>query len=85
MLNVSIPSLLYDFLERLIILIDSENFIGKKINNIKIDKNNEYYLEVEIWGDDLSKYDTHGDIKAVTYSDMEIIEKEGYAIVVLDI
>tara|TARA_Y100000310_G_C20445258_1_gene698077 strand:- start:4 stop:417 length:414 start_codon:yes stop_codon:yes gene_type:complete len=79
-------SLLYDFLERLIILIDSEDFIGGKVNKLKISKNNTK-LEAEIIGDDVSNYDTHGDIKAATYADMEIVEKKGncYAIVVLDI
>jgi SHS2 domain-containing protein len=79
-------SLLYDFLEQLIILIDSENFIGGKINKLKLSKNNTK-IEAEIIGDDVSNYDTHGDIKAATYSDMEIVEKKGncYAIVVLDI
>jgi SHS2 domain-containing protein len=79
-------SLLYDFLERLIILIDSEYFIGGKINKLKLSKNNTK-LEAEISGDDVSNYDTHGDIKAATYADMEIVEKRGkcYAIVVLDV
>ncbi len=80
-------SLLYDFLERLIILIDSEDFIGGKVNNLKIIKNKKYLLEAEISGDNISKYSTHGDVKAATYADMEIVEKKGdcYAIVVLDI
>ena len=80
-------SLLYDFLERLIILIDSEDFIGGKVNKLKISKDKNYLLEVDISGDDISNYDTHGDIKAATYSDMEIVENRGdcYAIVVLDI
>ena len=80
-------SLLYDFLERLIILIDSEDFIGGKVNKLKISKNKNYNLEAEISGDDISNYNTHGDIKAATYADMEIVEKKGkcYAIVVLDV
>ncbi len=80
-------SLLYDFLERLIILIDSEDFIGGKINKLKISKSKNYLLDVEISGDDVSNYDTHGDVKAATYADMKIVEEkeECYAIVVLDI
>ena len=79
-------SLLYDFLERLIILIDSDNFIGGRVNKLNINNDNTQ-LEAEISGDDVSNYDTHGDIKAATYADMEIVEKKGncYAIVVLDI
>ena len=79
-------SLLYDFLERLIILIDSEYFIGGRVNKLNISNGNTK-LEAEISGDDVSNYDTHGDIKAATYADMEIIEKKGkcYAIVVLDV
>ncbi len=80
-------SLLYDFLERLIILIDSEDFIGGRVEVLRIHKGKKYTLIAELSGDDISKYETHGDIKAVTYSDMEIIEKKGncYALVVLDI
>ena len=79
-------SLLYDFLERLIVLIDSDNFIGGKLNKLKISEDITK-LEAEISGDDISNYNTHGDIKAATYADMEIVEKEGkcYAIVVLDV
>src|SRR3989344_2316319 len=68
-------SLLYNFLEELLFLFDSENFILSKIKNIKIDKK-KFSLTAEILGDKTDNYQMHLHIKAVTYNDM-FIKKEG--------
>ncbi len=63
-------SLLYNFLEELLFLLDSEGFFLNKIKKIKIKDNQ---LTATILGDnDPSKYDLHGEVKAVTYSEMFI-------------
>ena len=71
---------------KIISAIQAERISRIKRQPLKLNEDNTK-LEAEISGDDVSNYDTHGDIKAVTYSDMEIVEKKGksYAMVVLDI
>lgn len=77
--------LLYDFLEELLFLIETENFFLSKIKRLKIDKNFDLFCIVE--GDDIANYEVEGHIKAVTYSEMEIRKtNKGYeAVVVVDI
>ncbi len=78
-------SLLYDFLEQFLILLDSEGFLLNKIKSLKITKNK---LTAKIVGDthpEKYKSDTH--IKAVTYQQMFIKKEKGQYIiqVILDI
>lgn len=76
-------SLLYNFLEELLFLLDSKNFflskLKVKIKNLK--------LEAEIQGDSVKNYKPNIDVKAVTYNDMFIKkEKDKYIIqVVVDV
>jgi len=60
-------SLLYNFLEELLVLFDSEHFITSEIVDIKI-KNKK--LNATIIGDLAEGYEIHLDIKAVTYNEM---------------
>lgn len=69
-------SLLYDFLEQLLILTDTENLIFGSITKMKISESKEgFSLSCVVSGDKFDKYETHGDIKSITYSEMEIDEK----------
>ncbi len=69
-------SLLLNFLEQFIILVDAENFLLKEIAKIKITEGKKWKIEAEASGDKYSeKYETHGALKAVTYNDM-IVRKE---------
>ncbi len=62
-----LESLFYNFLDELLFLLDSENFIVAKAS-VFIRGNN---LKAELYGDDTFKYDlTH--IKAATYAEMYI-------------
>ncbi|MBT3464608.1 archease [archaeon] len=81
-------TLLYKFMEELIILLDTEGFIATKINTLTINEDDQgYEIHATLSGDEAKNYETHGDIKAMTYSDMEIKEKDGKFMiqVVLDI
>ena len=76
-------SLLYNFLEQLLILLDSESFLLHEIKNLKI-KDNE--LTAELIGDKFNNnYNIKINIKAVTYNEMEIKEKPYMVQVVVDI
>jgi SHS2 domain-containing protein len=85
-------ALLYDFLEEIIYLVDTEGFLLCNVKKITItsgidSETYKYVLKAELAGDLATKYDVHTYIKAVTYNDMKIDEKKGKVMiqVVLDI
>ena len=80
-----LEALLYNFLEELLILFDSDDFIASKIN-VKIDKT-KLLLNCEVIGDKIKNYDIGLTIKAVTYNSMYVKKsKTGFeAQVVLDV
>lgn len=81
-----LKSLLYDFLEQLLILHDSENMVFSKVTVKKIRGNR---LEAEALGEtfDEKRHKSKTVVKAVTYHNMEIGEKGGrcFVHIVLDI
>jgi SHS2 domain-containing protein len=80
-------SLVYDLLEKLIYLADTEGFLlGEVKINIKR-QNDEFVLSANLRGDNAESYDVHTQIKAATYNDMQIIEEDNYYTItaVLDI
>ncbi|MHA2061272.1 MAG: archease [Candidatus Sifarchaeia archaeon] len=72
-------ALLYEWLEALIVLFGAEGLIFSRFNVFKIEqKNNGWHLVGEVWGEtfDLDKHQQGTEIKAITYSEMEIQEEE---------
>ncbi|MCX6707667.1 MAG: archease, partial [Candidatus Woesearchaeota archaeon] len=68
-------ALLYNWLEELLFLLDSETFFLNSIKKIEIKGDS---LKAVISGDKASiKYNTHGEVKAVTYNEMKIKEDKG--------
>src|SRR3989338_1525906 len=56
-----LQSLLYDFLEKFLIILDSENLFLTRVNQLKITKTYKgYTLIAEAWGDVANKYETIG-------------------------
>ncbi len=81
-------ALLYDFLDELIFLIDTKGMVLSRIDFIKIEEiANGFKLRCVLFGDSYKNYQIHGDIKAVTYHEMEINDSPGNVIiqVVIDI
>jgi len=76
-------SLLYSFLDELVFLFDAEGFLVCS-GEIKIDGNS---LSAELSGDDSKNYSGLEHVKAATYADMEVYEKNKMWIVqaVLDV
>ncbi len=71
-------NLLYDFLDELLFLLDTESLLLSKIEDLKIEaKNNRYILECKATFDNASGYDISGNIKSVTHSEMKIEESDG--------
>ncbi len=74
-----LQSLLYDFLEKFIVLMDTENFLLSDLNvNIEKLADDFYKLACTAKGDDSKNYKTNGDIKAITYHDMFVKKEKGY-------
>ncbi|NCO18400.1 protein archease [Candidatus Pacearchaeota archaeon CG10_big_fil_rev_8_21_14_0_10_32_42] len=79
-------NLFYNFLEELIFLVDSKDFLVSKVRLLKIEKK-KFRLFCELSGDYGKNYEIHSHIKAVTYNEM-FIKKDGKkwtAQVVLDV
>ncbi|MFH1607919.1 MAG: archease [archaeon] len=77
-------SLLYNFLEELLILFDSEGFFLSDVKSIEMkDKK----LVAEVVGGNAEDYEIHIDVKAVTYNEMFVKEDKGKWVsqVVLDV
>ena len=67
-----LESLMYNFLEELLFLLETENFIwGRfKISIKSKNKGKDLELNAEVLGDDANKYELETHVKAITYNDM---------------
>jgi SHS2 domain-containing protein len=73
-----LESLLYNFLEEFLYLLDAEDFLVSRIKEVRIlDKN----LSCVVVGDSASKYNFTNDVKAITYNEMKIVEEKGKFII----
>ncbi|MBS3092217.1 archease [Candidatus Pacearchaeota archaeon] len=70
-----LESLLYNFLEQLLVLLDSKNFF---LANAKV-KINEKNLKLiaELWGDNAGDYSIGLDVKAITYNNIFVKKIKG--------
>jgi len=81
-----LEELLYNFLEEFLFLLDAEDFLISKIKSIQIDLENKR-IKCAVTGDKADNYKFTNDVKAITYNEMFVKEKEGKFIceVVLDV
>ncbi len=82
-----IESLLYDYLEELLFLLDVDGFLLSKIEDLTIVEDDGFVLTCTAHGDYFKNYEISGNVKSVTYNDMEVKKTdEGYILtVVLDL
>lgn len=92
--NISLKSedkkaLLYDWLNELIFLHDTEYLVFSRFQvDITGDETSGYWLEAVTWGEEFeqSYHESRDEVKAVTYHLMEIEEEDGYKLqVILDV
>lgn len=86
----NLENLLYNFLDEIVYLFDSENLLIISIKKIKIIENKKgFVLNAEISFGDSKKYDIKEHIKSVTYSEMfvkqDLKNKRWVAQVVVDV
>ena len=72
-------ALLYDFLEKLIVLVDTDSFVLSKVEMLKIKQvEGGFELKAKFSGDNvIENYEIKTSIKAATYQEMEISEEKG--------
>lgn len=71
-------TLLYNFLEEFLFLIDTESFLAAEVKEIMISQiEDEWHIEARVRGDSYKNYEVVGDVKAITYNDMFIKEEDG--------
>ncbi len=83
-----LEQLLVNFLEEILYLLDSQMFLLHSAEKIKIWREAEMYvLEGHFFGDDYGKnYQPYGDVKAITYNEMEIHTNDIFMVqVVVDV
>jgi len=80
-----LESLLYNFLEELLVLLDSKDFFVSRAD-VKVDWEN-FNLVARIEGDRVSNYSVSLQVKAVTYNEMFVKKVKGMWVsqVVLDV
>ncbi|MBI5392662.1 archease [Candidatus Woesearchaeota archaeon] len=72
-----LDTLLFDFLDQFVILLDTEGLIVSYVDSLTITKKFEMYtLKAIVKGDSYKAYDAHGSLKAITYNDMIIKEQK---------
>ena len=69
-----LEQLLCSFLEEILYLLDTKEFLLSAVKNLKIErKEGKYSLKAVFWGDKNKKtYELFGNVKAITYNEMEI-------------
>jgi SHS2 domain-containing protein len=74
----NLESLLYNFLEEFIFLLDAEDFIFSEFEDIEIfkDENGSWSLSAKILGDRASNYKFSNKVKAITYNNMFVKEEK---------
>ena len=78
--GTDLQSLLYNFLEEILFLLDTENFLLHEIEDLKI--KNEKNLTAVLVGDSaIENYEIFGEVKAVTYNDMKIEKQDSVYVV----
>jgi SHS2 domain-containing protein len=83
-----LKQLLNSFLEEIIYLMNSKMFLLGSPDNLRIEKRKSHYgLKTILKGDKYSdKYKIHGDVKAITYNEMEIEKNSHFMVqVVVDV
>lgn len=77
--------LLLNFLEDILFRLDSLMFLVKTVEKVRlVRENNRFLLEARLVGDAYSeKYKTFGEVKAVTYNEMEIVKNHHFMVQVV--
>lgn len=76
----TLRGLLYDFLDELLYLHETKDFVLSKVKEIKVENNK---VIATVTGDSYKNYELSGHVKAITYSDFEYTDD--YVMMVMDL
>jgi len=84
--GLDLKALLYNFLEEFLFLLDSQGFIFSEFGGFKLDEKKKK-ISCTFLGDNAKNYKFSNDVKAITYSEMKIVNRKGKVIIefVLDV
>lgn len=80
----SIEKLLHNFMEEILVILDSDNFIVSKIRDLKIDEK-KCLLSCCVCGDDVTNYNISNDVKAISYNTELEHKKNWYFKCIVDV
>jgi SHS2 domain-containing protein len=75
-----LESLLYNFLEEFLFLLDAEGFLLSEIREFKLDKK-KFQIKCFLFGDKAKNYKFSNDVKAITYNEMKITNSKGKSVI----
>ena len=83
--GIDLKQLLASFLEEILYLLDSENFLTGGAEKVSVKQDgNRYVLKTLFKGDVFSdKYEVYGEVKAITYNEMKIEDRNGFMVQVV--
>lgn len=83
--GTDLPQLLVNFLEEILFLFDTKMFLTTTVKNLRISENKKCFeLEAQVWGDiRSSQHEVYGDVKAITYHEMQIEENDAFMVQVV--
>lgn len=70
-----LEGLLYKFLEEFLFLLDSENMVFGEIKDLTVDPDS-FILRATLIGDSAEKYHFTNDVKAITFNNLKIKQKD---------
>jgi SHS2 domain-containing protein len=76
--GLDLKSLLYNFLEEFLFLLDSQGFLLSKIVDFKLEEKKKK-ISCTLLGDNAKGYRVSNNVKAITYSEMKISSKKDKA------
>ena len=80
-----LKQLLVSFLEEILYLLDSRNFLTSAAENVRVEQDGSRYVLKALFKGDIysDKYEIYGDVKAITYNEMKIEDRNGFIVQVV--
>jgi len=80
-----LKQLLASFLEEILYLLDSKNFLTGVAEKVSVKQDGSRYMLKALFKGDIysDKYEIYGDVKAITYNEMKIEDRNGFMVQVV--
>jgi SHS2 domain-containing protein len=80
-----LEQLLVSFLEEVLYLLDTQNFLLGAVGDVHLEKKEDSWMLHAVFGGDANrdKYEIFGDVKAITYNEIEIKDRAPFLVQVV--